>query len=195
MQEYWRWRRLTLPHHLQCSTISARKLNCRVRDGTGCTLAALATNKIFAGPSLFSIISTYSEVTRAHVVPSSKRLAFFSTYSRFSYKKTGSKSPASPYHARCKKPSTISTGSLHTSLRLHVPPIKLVVFQRSSSFSKMGNLVLRSASHLDAFSGYPIRSSLPGYAAGATTGTRALRPPRSSRTRGSSSQIPYAHSG
>ena len=38
------WRRHTLPHRLQCSTICAHGLNCRVRDGSGCTPAALATN-------------------------------------------------------------------------------------------------------------------------------------------------------
>ena len=106
------------------------------------------------------------------------------------------KVPASPHHSvEKKKPSTISMGSLHTSLRLHVQPIKLVVFQRSYSLIGMGNLILKSASHLDAFSGYPIRSSLLGSATGVTTDTRALRPPRSSRTRGSSSQVPSAHSG
>ncbi|YAI82051.1 MAG: hypothetical protein ACQJCO_00020 [cyanobacterium endosymbiont of Rhopalodia sterrenbergii] len=35
---------------------------------------------------------------------------------------------------------------------------------------------------------YPVRTSLPCTAAGATTGTRAVRPPRSSRTRGRSPQ-------
>ena len=56
-----------------------------------------------------------------------------------------------------------------------------------------GELVLRGASHLDAFSGYPFRPWLPGNAAGATTGTPEGRPPRSSRTKGSSSQLSYAH--
>ena len=102
--------------------------------------------------------------------------------------------PATPYHS-LGKPSTISTGQLHSLLRLHLPPIKLVVSQRSYLVLPMGNLVLRGASHLDAFSGYPVRRSLLSYATGVTTDTRALRPPRSSRTRGSSSQIPYAHSG
>jgi hypothetical protein len=55
------------------------------------------------------------------------------------------------------------------------------------------DLVLRGASRLDAFSGYPFRTWLPGDAAGATTGTPEVRPPRSSRTRGSSSQVSYTH--
>ena len=60
---------------------------------------------------------------------------------------------------------------------------------------EMGYLILGGASHLDAFSGYPFRRSLLGYATGVTTDTRALRPSRSSRTRDSFPQIPNAHSG
>ena len=93
------------------------------------------------------------------------------------------------------KPSTISTGWLQTLLPFHLPPIKLVVSQRSYGLLDLGYLILRQVSHLDAFSGYLFRRSLLGYAVGTTTDTRALRPPRSSRTRGSSSQIPIAHSG
>ena len=92
------------------------------------------------------------------------------------------------------KPSTISTGLLHTLLRFHTPPIQQVVFLRSYSL-RMGSLILRSVSHLDAFSGYLLRSSLPSYATGVTTGTQSLRPSRSSRTRDRSPQTPYAHSG
>ena len=98
-------------------------------------------------------------------------------------------------HSSDTKPSTISTGQLHPLLSFHPRPIKLVVYQRSYSVKQMGSLILRLASHLDAFSGYPFRRSLLGYATGVTTDTRALRPPRSSRTRGSSSQTPDAHSG
>src|SRR5581483_2226766 len=54
--------------------------------------------------------------------------------------------------------------------------------------SWMGGLILGSASHLDAFSASPLRPWLPGTAVGTTTGTPAGRPPRSSRTRGSSPQ-------
>ncbi len=162
----WQW--LTLPHRHQCSTISACGLNFRVRDGTGCTPTALTTNTPFSHLLCFRSYSSHTLSTPA-------------------------RAPGSPYHDR--KPSTISTGQLHTLLRFHPPPIQLVVSQRSYSLFRMGNLVLGGASHLDAFSGYPTRSSLPSDAAGATTGTRALRPPRSSRTRGSSPQIPNAHSG
>ena len=38
-------RRPTLPHSLPCSTIGAKELNFRVRDGNGCDLFAIATEK------------------------------------------------------------------------------------------------------------------------------------------------------
>jgi len=62
-----------------------------------------------------------------------------------------------------------------------------------STRALQGELISRGASHLDAFSGYPFRTWLPGNAAGATTGTPEVRPPRSSRTRGSSFQLSNAH--
>ena len=48
---------------------------------------------------------------------------------------------------------TISTGQLNALLRLHLRPIDVVVYDGSQ-----GYLVLRGASRLDAFSGYPFRS-------------------------------------
>src|SRR3954453_13602863 len=58
-----------------------------------------------------------------------------------------------------------------------------------------GEFILGRASHLDAFSGYHSRPSLPGGALGRTTGTRAGRPTRSSRTRVRSPQRSNAHDG
>ena len=46
--------------------------------------------------------------------------------------------------------STVSTGSLKTSLPLHVQPINPVVFRGSQAI-----FISRGASRLDAFSGYP----------------------------------------
>ena len=93
------------------------------------------------------------------------------------------------------KPSAISTAKLNTLLCLHLPPIQQVVYLRPYSHEGMGDLILGRASHLDAFSGYHCQTWLPSDAVGTTTGTPEVCPPRSSRTRGSSSQIPYAHSG
>ena len=54
---------------------------------------------------------------------------------------------------------------------------------------------LRGASRLDAFSVYPVRTSLPSCALGRTTVAPVVRPFRSSRTRNSSSHDSYAHDG
>jgi len=79
-------------------------------------------------------------------------------------------------------------------LRFHLPPISLVVYQRSYLFP-VGGLILRSVSRLDAFSGSLLRRLLLGCGFGNPTDTQALRPSRSSRTRDRSSQTPSAHSG
>ena len=47
----------------------------------------------------------------------------------------------------------ISTGQLNALLRLHLRPIGVVVYH-----GPQGYLVLRGASRLDAFSGYPVRT-------------------------------------
>ena len=94
-----------------------------------------------------------------------------------------------------------STGQLNVSPRLHLRPINVVVsngpsVRHSTEVECLkGDLILRPASRLDAFSGYPFRTWLPGGALGRTTGTPEVRPPRSSRTRGRPSQISCARSG
>ena len=55
-------------------------------------------------------------------------------------------------------PRMISTGLLNALLRLHIPPINLVVFQDPYSLEGMGELISRWASRLDAFSGYPVQT-------------------------------------
>ena len=92
------------------------------------------------------------------------------------------------------KPRPISNSQLHTLPHFHLCPIYLVVF-KGSYFFRMGYLILRGASRLDAFSVYPCRAWLLCHGFGKPTDTPAARPPRSSRTKGSSSQISYAHAG
>ncbi len=55
-------------------------------------------------------------------------------------------------------PRPISTSLLNASRRLHMMPINLVVFKGSYLINSVGYLILRSASRLDAFSVYPIRT-------------------------------------
>ena len=52
---------------------------------------------------------------------------------------------------------TISTGQLSVSPRLHLRPIDQIVYLGPSALSR-GELILRQASRLDAFSGYPFRT-------------------------------------
>ena len=91
-------------------------------------------------------------------------------------------------------PRPISTRQLNALPHLHSVPINLVVF-KGSYFFRMGYLILRGASRLDAFSVYPVRTWLLCPAFGNATDTPAVRPSRSSRTKDSSSQISYAHAG
>jgi hypothetical protein len=77
---------------------------------------------------------------------------------------------------------------------VHARPIDLVVFQEPMSREiGTGNLILEGASRLDAFSAYPVPTWLPGDAPSGTAGTPEVGPPQSSRTRGDSPQVSYAH--
>ena len=91
-------------------------------------------------------------------------------------------------------PHPISNSQLHALLHFHLCPIYLVVF-KGVYFFRMGYLILRGASRLDAFSVYPFRAWLLGRRLGSLTDAPAARPSRSSRTKDSSSQISYAHAG
>ena len=79
---------------------------------------------------------------------------------------------------RCTSTSALSTSSSSRGLHL-----------------AMGDLILRGASRLDAFSVYPVPAWLPSCAIGMTTGPPAAGPSRSSRTEDSSSQISCARAG
>ena|SRR5690606_18362104 len=114
------WQRRTLPRGRPRSTIRARELNCRVRDGTGWTLTALATN---ARPRLASA-RCYAFLTTD--IPARK--PWFSRTS-------STRRPFSPQHTH-KTPSTFSTGRLQTLLPFHLRPIQLVVSQRSYPVSR-----------------------------------------------------------
>jgi len=66
-------------------------------------------------------------------------------------------SPSLKMYGQASRP--ISTGQLHTLLRFHLQPIYLVVFQGPSDRCyPVGYPILRGASRLYAFSGYPFRT-------------------------------------
>ena len=57
------------------------------------------------------------------------------------------------------EPSAISNAQLHVLPRFHLRPINLVIFQGPYPVDPVGSLIFRRASHLDAFSAYPCRTS------------------------------------
>ena len=124
--------RPTLPHSRPCSTIGAKELNFRVRDGNGCFLFAIATEKNFN----FQCDNNLD-------INTSKR----------------SEQLCKLFYGQASRP--ISTSKLNALPHLHTWPINLVIFEGSSvSPVAMGKgyLILGLASRLDAFSGYPFRT-------------------------------------
>ena len=62
-------------------------------------------------------------------------------------------------HEISNEPSAISTALLNPSRGVHTPPINQLVLLGPYSANRMGTLIFRRASRLDAFSGYPCRTS------------------------------------
>ncbi len=123
-----------LSHVLRRSTISATVLNDWVRNGARCFTRAMTTKprKEFTISSVVQVSITVRGMCMTFIVRIASCLA--STGSNQAYR-------------------AISTSQLNTLLRLHLWPIDEVVYLGSQ-----GYLVLRGASRLDAFSGYPVRS-------------------------------------
>ena len=163
----------TLPPGRPGSTIGREELNFRVRDGNGWDLFLMVTVQT-CGQS--------AERAQHPRVEQAKRL---------SRKIEEDAGPTGwpPSTAAMVKPN----GQLVLVSFTHRCASTSSLSTLWSSRTLQGELISRGASHLDAFSGYPVRTWLPGNAAGATTGTPEVRPPRSSRTRGSSSQLSNAH--
>ena len=123
-----------LSHVLRRSTISATVLNDWVRNGARCFTRAMTTKprKEFTISSVVQVSITVRGMCMTFIDRITSCLA--STGSNQAYR-------------------AISTSQLNTLLRLHLWPIDEVVYLGSQ-----GYLVLRGASRLDAFSGYPVRS-------------------------------------
>ena len=163
-------RRPTLPRSRPRSTIGAGGLNFRVRDGTGCDPSAMATETLCRGslPAAFQ----RSWLFKSHVCLE-QTIASVSE----------------------PRPRPISTGRLHVLPRFHLRPINPLASRGPYRTYSVGGLILERASRLDAFSGYLFRTSPTSHALGRTTGTREVRPSRSSRTRDSLPQASCAHGG
>ena len=64
--------------------------------------------------------------------------------------------PPQFFYGQASRP--ISTGQLNTLLYLHTQPINVVVFNGPLGDCSQGYLILKEASRLDAFSGYPFHT-------------------------------------
>ena len=142
-----------LSHVLRRSTISATALNGRVRNGIGCFARAMATRPrkehLLSGLSRGALFEASKGISRP--LPYSAG-AVFQVVVQFpvSCMAFGSSLAVSGSDQAYR---TISIGQLNALLRLHLRPIDVVVYH-----GPRGYLVLRGASRLDAFSGYPVRS-------------------------------------
>jgi hypothetical protein len=126
-------RRPTLPRGPPRSTIGAEGLNFRVRNGTGC----------------FPFAITAETLLRCHRPSREPAMA------------TVSREPHSGREikwSRSQATRPISTGQLHTLPCFHLRPINPVVYWGPYLVNPEGDLILRRASRLDAFSGYPFRT-------------------------------------
>ena len=130
-----------LSHVLGRSTIGAAALNGRVRDGIGC-FARAVTTKPDKHASIPAPPAAARDVAHETVFP----VRFPEVWLPSGEGDLSSSGSNQAYRA-------ISTGQLNALPRLHLRPIDVVVFHGSQ-----GDLVLRGASRLDAFSGYPVRS-------------------------------------
>ena len=137
-----------LSHVLGRSTIGAAALNGRVRDGIGCFARAHATKP--AGRTGDIVPAPRDAVVLRRPGPSDVLLHDPSGRPT-SGLRSGRGSRLLPDRIQASR--AISTGQLNALPRLHLRPIDVVVFHGSR-----GDLVLRGASRLDAFSGYPVRT-------------------------------------
>ena len=119
----------TLPQGLPCSTIGAEELNFRVRDGTGCFPFAMAAETLWS--CTVARTSRTAQWTAKHVC-----------------RKCGVSQASRP----------VSTGQLRALQRFHFRPINPVVYWGPYQVDPEGEFILRRASRLDAFSGYPFQT-------------------------------------
>src|SRR5689334_13022088 len=121
--------RPTLPHRHQCSTIGAEGLSFRVRNGAGRFPFAMTAETLWR----YQISGWCSRLYLGNCTVDAEHLC------KSSYR-------------------LISTGQLHTLLCFHIRPINPVVWLGASRPRGPGNLILKRASRLDAFSGYHFRT-------------------------------------
>ena len=123
------------------SIIGVRELDFRVRYGNGYFLSTMATGHISMS---FRARSMRPLRPAAHAPACAKG-------------KSRGTHPRNQQYGQASRP--ISNARLNASPRLHLHPIDRIVSPGSSGGTcPRGDLVLRWASRLDAFSGYPFRT-------------------------------------
>ena len=149
-----------LSQGLSPSTIGATALNFRVRDGTGRFARAMTTKPSkYQKPPSFGICGRHGICEANACCRRPVMHGLFSKSGRFLDQRVVQVSFCFLVFTRLSVTGTdqayraISTGQLNALLHLHLRPIDVVVFH-----GPQGYLVLRGASRLDAFSGYPFRS-------------------------------------
>ena len=141
--------RPTLPHRLQCSTIGAERLSFRVRNGTGRFPFAITAVTLwkYVPPTLSPLwVLRCSGVvlTVSRELHSGRETVLLLTHP--------------PGVCVVSSYRLISTSQLHALLHFHIWPINPVVYWEPLRAKPHGNLILRHASRLDAFSGYHSRT-------------------------------------
>ena len=131
-------RRPTLPRGPPRSTIGAEGLNFRVRNGTGCFPFAMATETLWR-----------CQAPATGLISGPSRADRISGTAQWTQVKSMSRSQAT---------RPISTSQLHTLPCFHLWPINPVVCWGPYRINSERDLILRRASRLDAFSGYPFRT-------------------------------------
>jgi hypothetical protein len=154
----------------------------RVRDGTGWIAAAIAHAR---------------HPAPHHLVVSRAKLRHGIAASNIGTRHTGRRRRGPPVRAAKK-------GTAHAHAHRSAPTVARLPRAAAQPGGLPGGLpaqrqersvISRWGSHLDALSGSPIPTWLPGGAALATTGTPAVGPARSSRTRASAGHRSDAHGG
>lgn len=157
-----------LSQGLSHSTIGAEEFNGRVRDGIGLRL--------------------FAKTTRPAKDKKTKQAIFVWRLAPLIHSGHGPCGLMDTENESNQADRTISTGKLHALLHFHIRPINVVVFHGSQ-----GNARFEVGFPLRCFQ----RLSRPYIAmlhrAGATTAPPEVRSPRSSRTRGKSSQHSNTH--
>ena len=143
------WQRLTFPGSFPPSIISDAELNFCVRYGDRWTLCSIVTNSslrtLFAFFFPSSAILTLPSFVNWIMQKICSSPFFTYLYILFSF-------------CFWSSPRPISINQLNMSPCLHLWPIYHIVYVGSYLHYAMGDLILRGASRLDAFSVYPVRT-------------------------------------